>query len=87
MKLLKILGIVATAMLILGASAADPPDQTTLSSGIEDGCFLQKKVAEYQGAKACKKCHFAQHLSWKKTKMAKTYDILKPGEAPENPMC
>ena len=38
---------------------------------------------EYIGADGCKKCHFTQWMSWKKTEMAKAFDSLKPGEAAE----
>ncbi len=37
----------------------------------------------YIGAEACKKCHFKQYGSWKKTAMAMAFDKLKPGEAAE----
>jgi hypothetical protein len=37
----------------------------------------------YIGPEACKKCHFKQYGSWKKTPMANTMDKLKPGEAAE----
>lgn len=39
--------------------------------------------AEYIGAEGCKKCHFKQYLSWKKTEMAKSFTTLKAGEAKE----
>lgn len=37
--------------------------------------------ARYLGVKRCKKCHLQQWKSWKKTKMAATFDVLKPGAA------
>jgi hypothetical protein len=37
----------------------------------------------YIGADACKKCHFKQNGSWKKTAMASAFEKLKPGEAAE----
>lgn len=37
--------------------------------------------AQYVGGSKCKKCHLKQYMSWKKTEMAKTYDVLKPGQA------
>lgn len=33
----------------------------------------------YVGSGKCKMCHMAVHKSWKKTKMARAFDILKPG--------
>lgn len=35
-------------------------------------------AATYLGATACKKCHFKQHTSWSKTRMASSFDALKP---------
>jgi len=34
----------------------------------------------YVGTKNCKKCHIKQYKSWIETKMAKAFDLLKPGE-------
>jgi len=39
--------------------------------------------AGYVGTGACKKCHLKQYMSWKKTTMARTFDVLKPGKATE----
>ena len=41
--------------------------------------IISNKGAKYLGVKGCKKCHFKQYKSWKKTKMAKTFEVLKPG--------
>ena len=38
---------------------------------------------DYIGASGCKKCHFAQWKSWKKTLMANAFETLKPGQAAE----
>jgi len=35
------------------------------------------------GGNTCKKCHIKVYNSWKKTKMAKAFDTLKPGEDAE----
>lgn len=35
--------------------------------------------ASYVGLKACKKCHLKQYKTWKTTKMARTFEVLKPG--------
>lgn len=43
----------------------------------------EEPAAAFVGADACKKCHFKQHASWKKTGMAKTFESLKPGQAVE----
>ena len=37
----------------------------------------------YIGPEACKKCHFKQYTSWKKTGMAGTFESLKPDAKPE----
>ena len=37
----------------------------------------------YVGSKSCKKCHLKLYKSWEKTKSAKAFDTLKPGEAAE----
>lgn len=37
----------------------------------------------YVGSKKCKACHLKQYKSWAKTKMAKAFDLLKPGVAAE----
>lgn len=35
--------------------------------------------ASYTGAKRCKPCHLRQYVSWEKTRMAKSFELLKPG--------
>ncbi|MHC4571853.1 MAG: multiheme c-type cytochrome [Planctomycetota bacterium] len=40
---------------------------------------ITDKGAAYLGVKNCKKCHLKQYKTWKTTKMAKTFDVLKPG--------
>ena len=37
----------------------------------------------YIGTKNCRKCHIQQFKSWADTKMAKAFEILKPGERAE----
>ena len=41
--------------------------------------IISAKGATYIGVKKCKSCHFKQWNSWRKTKMAKTFESLKPG--------
>lgn len=38
-------------------------------------------AADYVGVAKCKMCHMKQFKSWEQTKMAKAFDLLKPGEA------
>jgi formylglycine-generating enzyme required for sulfatase activity/tetratricopeptide (TPR) repeat protein len=45
--------------------------------------IISAKGATYIGVKKCKSCHFKQWNSWRKTKMAKTFDVLKPGARTE----
>jgi hypothetical protein len=33
----------------------------------------------YQGTQKCKKCHIKQYKGWSQTKMAKAFELLKPG--------
>src|SRR5262245_19166262 len=40
--------------------------------------------AEFVGDKACQKCHFPQHKSWKKTSMAKAMKTLEPTKEADN---
>jgi len=37
----------------------------------------------FVGTKNCKKCHLKQWKSWVETKMANSFDVLKPGERAE----
>jgi hypothetical protein len=37
----------------------------------------------FVGTKNCKKCHIKQYKSWAETKMAQTFETLKPGERAE----
>lgn len=37
----------------------------------------------YVGSSKCKKCHIAESKSWKKTRMGKAFETLKPGVAAE----
>jgi hypothetical protein len=40
--------------------------------------------AEFVGDKACQKCHFQQHKSWKKTGLAKAMKTLEPTTEADN---
>jgi len=41
------------------------------------------EAADYVGVKKCRMCHPKQYKSWEQTKMAKAFEILKPGERAE----
>ena len=45
---------------------------------------ISDKGAKYVGVKSCKMCHFKQYKTWKKTRMAKTFEVLKPGANAES---
>ncbi len=57
---------------------------TLLVAFIAAACLLfsNAKAAEhtYIGSKKCRVCHIKEHRSWTETKMAKAFDILKPGQ-------
>lgn len=38
---------------------------------------------DYVGVDGCKKCHIKEWRSWQETKMANTWEVLKPGERAE----
>lgn len=40
-------------------------------------------AAQYVGAAKCRPCHLPQFKSWQGTRMAKSFDLLKPGVAAE----
>ncbi len=64
-------GVIAAAGFLGGLLASSPAAQA------EDA------KPTFTGADGCKKCHFKQHASWKKTGMAKTFESLKPDAAAE----
>jgi formylglycine-generating enzyme required for sulfatase activity len=41
--------------------------------------IISAKGATFAGVKKCKSCHFKRWNTWRKTKMAKAFDSLKPG--------
>lgn len=49
------------------------------------GVVLLPKTAEaqYVGVKRCRLCHLPQFKNWQETRMAKAFDLLKPGVAAE----
>ncbi len=52
------------------AVATVPAAARTLPAGDE---------REYLGAKKCRTCHLAEYNSWRKTRMAQAFELLKPG--------
>ncbi len=47
------------------------------------GLWPQAAAAQYVGVKKCRPCHLSQFKSWEQTKMAKAFELLKPGMAAE----
>jgi formate-dependent nitrite reductase cytochrome c552 subunit len=41
------------------------------------------REAGYVGSKSCQKCHYKEYKSWEQTKMARAFELLKPGQAAE----
>jgi len=62
------------ALLVLGAIVTVPLAAPTAAEA-EDFAYI--------GSKNCKKCHLKEFKSWEATKMATTFDALKPGERTE----
>ncbi len=63
--------------------SAQAGDVTVLPSVAAKAMPMIGDEFQYVGSSKCKKCHIKQHKSWKKTKMGKTLDTLKPGQASE----
>jgi hypothetical protein len=74
--------LIAVGALVLGLLGTTSSPPAPAVSGSPEGC-PRAEDATYVGADTCKACHFKQHSSWKKTKMAKAFATLKPGEAAE----
>jgi hypothetical protein len=45
--------------------------------------FAYAATPTYVGSKRCKACHLREYRSWEKTRMARTFDLLRPGTAVE----
>jgi coenzyme F420-reducing hydrogenase gamma subunit len=44
-------------------------------------CAAQAEAPSYVGAKKCKACHLKQFQTWELTRMAKSFELLRPGVA------
>jgi len=53
---------------------------TGISTGVS---IVRAEEHAYIGAKKCKMCHIKEYKSWAETKMAKSFDVLLPGERAE----
>ncbi|MHC4538158.1 MAG: InlB B-repeat-containing protein [Planctomycetota bacterium] len=64
----------------LGLICQSQSKQDQAAKLFRDGLnIISSKGATYIGVKKCKSCHFKQWNSWRKTKMAKAFELLKPG--------
>lgn len=54
-----------------------------LAAGFSMAEDTEKPVHAYVGSKKCKKCHIKEYKSWVETKMAQSFELLKPGERAE----
>jgi hypothetical protein len=50
-----------------------------LAGGVVAAASSTAPEHAYVGSKNCKKCHIKEHRSWAETKMAQTFELLKPG--------
>jgi len=73
--------MIVAAITAIFVAAGSPPS-VDRDSNVNPGCGRDDKPS-YVGADSCKKCHFKQFTSWKKTPMAKAFDLLKPDQAAE----
>jgi hypothetical protein len=74
----------ASVLALIAATFLIFPHESTLPSALGAGdaeACARLDEAEYIGVDGCKKCHFKQWMSWKKTDMAKSFETLKAGEA------
>lgn len=70
MRLTGFAAAVLSAATVFALALAEVAAEDTAPSGGDK--------AQYVGDKACQKCHFQQHKSWKKTSMAKAMKTLAP---------
>lgn len=73
-------GVIGLAVCRAASPALADNEPGTGAAGVTPSALAdQGGTYSYVGNKVCKKCHFKQHKSWAKTRMAKTLEILKPG--------
>jgi hypothetical protein len=73
-------------IVVLGGSAltlalSAPRTAYRVASGDDKAPVASGAATTFVGADECKKCHFKQWKTWKETKMAHAFDLLKPGQA------
>lgn len=52
----------------------------TLLFGVPESTAEGNPDFAFIGNKGCRKCHLKQHRSWLETKMARSFELLRPGE-------
>lgn len=77
--------VVGLAVPVFSGPAVAEEDLLTAATSVTATAIGAGDEASYSyvGSKKCKKCHFQQHKSWKKTKMGQAFETLKPGKAKE----
>ncbi|MCA9003286.1 MAG: cytochrome c family protein [Planctomycetes bacterium] len=84
MKLALISLVCLTALVLSGASVGtDGSNSLAAAPQLGDSDCARLEDAEFTGSDSCKKCHFKQHMSWKKTEMASAFETLLPGKKEE----
>ena len=73
---MKLIAAAALGFAFIAAWAAGASD----SASAAEPCPRQDEI-KFVGSKSCQKCHFQEHASWAKTKMALAFKALKPKEA------
>jgi hypothetical protein len=83
-SLIIVLGIAGIAVWTSASSAsADSGVVLTAVKLLAAGPAAEGEEHAYVGSKKCKMCHRDEYKSWEEGKKAKTFDILRPGQAAE----
>lgn len=72
---------IAVVLLVAAAPTAVPAASAPTSSSAAVAAATTDH--EYLGAKKCRPCHLPEYNSWRKSLMARSFDLLKPGVRPE----
>jgi len=64
-------GVVAAVAVVMVLTAVGPAPLGIAWADPPEG-------QSYTGSKKCASCHFEQYMTWKKTKHAKSFDVLTP---------
>jgi hypothetical protein len=78
-----LIGVVAAISQVGVVPSAVAGDEVVVASAAMTVVPAGSDDAEFVSSRKCKKCHIKEYKSWEDTKKAKTFDLLKPGEAVE----